>query len=489
MIFSSSIAILRSQFISLPRGCVVSLSVFIAFTLNFIVASGHDLQRCVEVVALCIAAFVLIARTAKNQVPFLPTSASALLLAFFLFGAVAVATANSLRHAVYEWCSILLLIVMIFAIANELAQNARRSATLLKWIGLVCGLYSLRLIFMYALALAAGYQVDMHKLVIGFSNARFLNHTQTALLPLIVLLVLQTSRTSKLRMAWFALASFWWALLFVCEARASILGLALGCVVTFAIRRANARAFMVTMAWTASVGMLIYALLFLYLPTLVGLLPVSTPLVVLERTASNPSSSRNLLWGLALQFIAAHPWFGIGPLHFAHYGSQIYTGAHPHDWMLQIAVEWGVPALLCLLGVIFIGIRALVRSSVRIANGDISNQHVLVALLVACSAIFVDGMLSGSIVMPQSQLALVLMLGIAYAWVRGLDNVGKPDCGTCPTAVRIVFAFVVSAGLCGLIWSMAPDFIPHVRDDALTPSELAANPGMHWPRMWEAGYF
>jgi putative inorganic carbon (HCO3(-)) transporter len=487
MFHATLIAASRSfRLVPAPITCITLLC---ALAANFLFASGHDAQRHVEVIALCIAALVLIARAAKNQLPFLPTSATALLLVFFLLGAVAVAAAYSLRHAVYEWSSILLLIVMIFAIAGELARDAKRLPVLLKWIGITCGLYSLYLIFMYALALAAGYQVDMHKLAIGFSNARFLNHTQTALLPLIVLLFLQTSRTSKLRMAWFALASFWWALLFVCEARASILGLALGCAVTFAIRRSHTRAFMVTMAWTALVGMFVYALLFLYLPTLVGLLPVSTPMVVLERTAANPSSSRNLLWGLALQFIAAHPWFGIGPLHFAHNGSRIYTGAHPHDWMLQIAVEWGVPALLCLLAAIFIGGRALVRSRVRIAYGDISNQQMLVTLLVACSAIFVDGTLSGSIVMPQSQLAIVFLLGIASAWVRVLDHGGETAQGRRPMAVRIVFTVMVSAGLCGLIWSVTPDFISHARNDALTPSELAANPGIYWPRMWEAGYF
>lgn len=475
---------------SLPEvGSTSTLAVVGALAANFMFVSGHDLQRCVEIVTLCIIATMALARALSGHRSMLPAPISALLLAFFMLGLVSTAAAFSLRHAVYEWSSLLLLFVLVFAIASELKREVDRLPRLLHWIGIVCGLYSLKLFIMYAAALASGFQVDLHTLAIGFSNGRFLNHAQTALMPLIVLLYLQAPLAGRWRKAWFVLAAFWWALLFVCESRATIIALAAGCAAALALRRAHARPFMAAMAWTALAGIVLYALLFILLPVLAGLQPISMPLNVVARTAADPTSARNLLWKLAWELIASHPLLGVGPQHYAHEGASLYTAAHPHNWVLQIAAEWGIPALLCLIGIIFVGMRSLVRSGARLDEGDRANQMILVTLLVACTAIFVDGLVSGVIVMPQSRLAIALVLGIACAWVR-LQGGHVPPARPIPSALtRTVFAVLVMSGLCGLIWSVAPDIAARARGDVLTPAELAVNPTKHWPRMWEAGFF
>jgi O-antigen ligase len=190
---------------------------------------------------------------------------------------------------------------------------------------------------------------------------------------------------------------------------------------------------------------------------------------------------------LALQLIAAHPWLGVGPQHFAHEGHKLYIGAHPHDWLLQIAVEWGVPALLCLLGAVALGVRGLVRSGKRIAGDDLPRQQILVALLAACTAIFVDGLFSGVLVMPQSQLAIALVIGCAVGWTRSLDT-GAAAPKSAPVQ-RYVAAALAAVALCGLVWSVGPGFMQHVRGEALTPVERAINDKGNWPRLWEAGYF
>lgn len=479
---------LRSRYIVVSGRGTGTLAIVLALVTNFLFASGHDLQRCVELIALSIVAIVVISRAAQGQIPPMSRNAGIFLLAFFLLGLASVSTAHSLRHAVNEWSTIALLLILMFGNAAELTRNWRRLPLLIQWTGIACGLYSMKLLFMYIVALVAGFQVDMHALAIGFSNARFLNHTQTALLPLIVLLCLRAPQGGGWRKAWFALAAFWWAVLFVCEARASVVALVTACMCAFGLRRSHARHFMLTMLWSALAGIVLYALLFILLPVLVGLQPVGSPLNVVARTAADPTSSRNLLWKLALDLIAAHPWLGIGPQHFAHEGARLYTGAHPHNWLLQIGAEWGIPALLCLLGAVFLGARALVRSGARLVATDVENQNMLVTLQVACAAIFVDGLLSGVIVMPQSQLAIALVLGIACAWVRG-QNGEFAEVSTHLLASRILVIALVIAGAGGLIWSVAPDIVRHAQGRALTPAELAANPGGHWSRMWEAGYF
>lgn len=454
---------------------------------NFMFTAGYDQQRCAELAALgCMTVFVVV-RAMRGTMPVVPSSAALLLTGFFGLGLVSAATAYSLHHAIYEWSIFLLLSMLVLVIADELAQDSSRMPVVLFWTGIICAVYSLRVIVMYAMAVASGFQSDMGSLVVGFSNPRPLNHTQTPLLPLLVLLCLQAPRGHIWRKTWFVVASFWWAILFACEARASILGLCTGCVVVLALRRGQARQFLILMAWTALAGFVLYALLFLLLPAAVGLPPFGTPLTVLERTADNPSNNRNLLWGRALQLITAHPLLGIGPQHFAHFGTDLHTGAHPHDWLLQIGAEWGIPALLCLLGVVFLGARALVRSGRHIPAGDTTAERMLVTLLVACTALLVDGIFSGVLVMPQSQLAIALVVGMGYAWVRTVAPAAAHV--RHPLAGRWVFATLVVGALCALLWSLAPTLVAHARGDALTAEEARHNTGSLWPRMWQAGNF
>lgn len=479
----------RSLNVRLVSKSAVALTMVGALTANFLFASMHDQQRCAEIVAVCIIAIVALIRLAQGPISVVPRTTGAVLMAFLILGLVSASAAYSLHHAVYEWSMTVLLIMLVFAISAELTREDRRLEAVLWWSGIACGVYSLRLLLMYFAALASGFQVGMHDLTVGFSNARFLNHTQTALLPLIILLYLRAPPTHAWRKGWFMLAAFWWALLFVCEARASVMALAIACAVAFGLRRSHAREFMLAMLSSALVGAVMYGLLFILLPVLVGLDPVGSPLNVVARTAADPTSLRNILWKLAFDLIAAHPWLGVGPQHFAHEGAHLYFAAHPHNWLLQIGAEWGIPATLCLLSAIFLGAHKLVRSGARLAATDIANQRMLVTLQVACAAIFIDGLFSGVIVMPQSQLAIALVLGVACAWVRGHDIGPIRTAGSPSTAGRIVMAtlIVVSAG--GLIWSVAPDFVRHARGEPLTPAELAANPAQHWPRTWDAGYF
>jgi putative inorganic carbon (HCO3(-)) transporter len=484
-----SVAAPPSRFSFLGYGSPWTSALSLALAVNFLFASGHDAQRCVETSVLCVMAIALIAVAGKSNLFEVNGSTAFFLLTFLALGLASTWFAYSFRHAINEWSSLLLLLIGVFFLGAELANDATRIFALLHWVGIACGLYSLKLLTMYAAALASGFQVDMHSLAVGFSNARFLNHTQTALLPLIVLLYLQAPHGGRWRKAWFMLAAFWWALLFVCEARATVLGLSVACVTAFALRRSHARPFLVAIGWTALAGIALYALVFLALPVLAGLEPIGSPENVLARTASNPSSDRNFLWKLAIQLIASHPWLGVGPQHFAHEGAILYKAAHPHDWLLQIAAEWGIPALLCLLSTVFLGARALLRAGARLAETDRPNQHILVALTVACTAIFVDGVLSGVLVMPQSRLAIVLVLGVACGWVR-LQDGAAPSAGPARSATtRVVFMVLAVAGLCGLLWSVAPDIVRHAREEPLTPAELAANPTKHWPRLWEAGFF
>ena len=460
-----------------------------ALFLNFLAADGHDKQRCIELVVLlfCAGAFVL--RNPDTLIVTPDRPARLLLLGFFALGLMSAILAWSPRHAMYEWSSLLLLVILIFVSADITAKTGEVGMLrIVQVVGVACLLYSLRLLLMYAAALVNGFKPDViDDLAIGFSNARFFNHAQTALLPLLVLLFLQAPAGRLPRATWFVLAAFWWSLLYVTQARASVLALGAGCAASFLLCREQARGFLKAMALTALAGIAVYVLAFVLLPILAGLQPYGSVSSVIERTAVDPTSSRNLLWTRALELIAAHPWLGVGPLHFAHYGADLGNAAHPHDWILQIAAEWGVPALLCALCLLGMGARVLLRSTWRIAPADLHHQQLLALFVTTGVAIVVDGLFSGVLVMPQSRLAIALVAGSAIGWVRSLEGAGLPARMAVPmsNAIRVL----AMAGACVLVYAIAPDFAAHARGEPVRTAGPRLNTGVDWPRIWADGFF
>jgi hypothetical protein len=100
----------------------------------------------------------------------------------------------------------------------------------------------------------------------------------------------------------------------------------------------------------------------------------------------------------------------------------------------------------------------------------------------------VDGLFSGVIVMPQSQMAIVLYLGCAAAGEVAGHRAQAPQRRR--QALRWL-----SAGAGGhravrtRYGGGARVCLRHAAHAPLTPAEQAINPSTHWPRIWEAGYF
>lgn len=488
---SSAQAVRSLTFQTRLRAAPVTLLVLAAMATGFLWSSGHDGQRCVELMLLVLLCPFMLARAdMAGQLAWMSRPARCCLAVFFVLGLVSALSAFSLRHAIYEWSILLLLAMMAALVAAELRRSgAAALQTVLRCLVVIGLLHLLRVALMYSAAMASGVRIDMHTLAVGFSNARFFNHAQTVLLPLVILLFLQAPAGSAWRRAAFVLATWWWAFIFVSEARASVLGLGAACAIVFALRRAHALAFLKAMVLTAIAGAALYVVAFILLPMLAGLASIGNPSGVVTRTAADPSSGRTLLWKLALQLVSQHPWLGVGPHHFAHEGAILYYGAHPHDALLQIAAEWGIPALLCLLGAVTLGARALVRCGRDIAQVDLCSQQILVCLMAACAATYVDGLFSGVLVMPQSQLSIALVVGCTAGWVRSRDTAAPALTPPVPMPMRLPGAAIAAAALCTLAWSVAPDFLRHAKGEEATPAEKAINNKGNWPRLWEAGYF
>ncbi len=469
-----------------------SVSPFLVFSL-LEGAGFHDNQRLIEWVVVVLGCLVVAGHLAWPQRVtagvFKPLQWP--LAAFFLLGLVSSVLSYSPRHALFEWANLLALLAVAWLIACELA--AQRNDVLLDRVLLLCGLgcalYAFGALLVCISVVKVGGQPPPSLVIFGFDNYRFFNHTQTVSLPLLGLLAVRTQDRAR-RFFWWTIVAFWGMLLFVSAGRGTMLGLLAGLGVTWLVLPQKAvRRWCLSMLAAGIAGFLMYLLLYVAVPMAQGLQPYGLFSTAVERSMANPSNGRMVLWQRAWEMVVAHPWLGSGPLHFAHAGRDLQAAAHPHNWLLQIGSEWGVPALLCLAGALMLALLQLWRARTAVAPGDAMRQCTLAVWMVTAIAIVLDGMVSGLLVMPTSQLWIALYLGCAWGWVAGLTP-GAAALAWRPSAVSRA-GVVVVAGL--LLVALGRGIWPEV---ANIPQHEAQNlrkdlypDAVHAPRILRAGHF
>jgi len=118
-------------------------------------------------------------------------------------------------------------------------------------------------------------------------------------------------------------------------------------------------------------------------------------------------SRREVLWKHAWATIVEHPWLGVGPMHFASLKN--WVAAHPHQALLQIGSEWGLPVLAIIMATVAVWLLKVfgeVRSSDATVGADLRW-----ALLFAVLSSMVQSMVDGVLVMPYPQLWLAITVG------------------------------------------------------------------------------
>lgn len=459
-----------------------------ALLTNFIGINGHDRQRVLEIVVLLLVGLLSFVRPYAASSKVTAGSAGKLLAAFFALGILGSVTAFAPRFAFFEVATFFLLYLAATAVGCEIGHHGNAALRLvLKGIAAAGAFYTTRIALNYIGSISLGLSLDATDFTLGFSNIRFFNHTQTSTLPLLILLCCLTAPAAKLRWLGFAVASCWWMVLFATSARGTLMGMVASCAIIAVLRRRHALPYLKQTLITAVLGLLVYLVLLVAVPLLAGVEPMNAFAATGERTAVDPASGRTILWRRAGELIMHHPLLGVGPMHFAHNASDLRVGAHPHDFLMQIGSEWGLPALACLLAAVIMGIYSLLRAGQRIAKDDTENQTILTALLATAFCILVDGLVSGIFVMPQSQLGVALYLGCALGWQRHLTAAAPQKVPQ--RAARLLMTASVVAAMVAVIAAVWSDVPARWRDDDLTPAQQAANMGMLSPRLWTAGYF
>jgi len=454
-------------------------------------ASFHDNQRIVESFCAVLSALVVVTYIGQNAaIPRIHNGRVVRLLAlFFSLGFLSSIFAYSSRYAFYEWANFLLLFVMSCMIAMEIMLRGDALLDqILRLCALGCAIYIVIEIIAYIAMIVVGYQPSNQMLIFGFDNYRFFNHVQTITLPLLALLIFRSNGGKKKILPWIVVST-WWMLLFVSAGRGTFIGLLAGICVSWFYLRQRALPWCRVLMLSALAGLGAYFLFYMLVPLALGLQPFGFLFSVVGRTIQNPDSSRWPLWARAWEIMMAHPWLGAGPLHFAHFGRDVQIGAHPHNWVLQIVSEWGIPALLCQASAIALGFKALLATRQYLGATDVKNQSTLAALLTTGVAILVDGLVSGLIVMPTSQLWIALYLGCAWGWIVSIKPVQEKAVVSLSMPFRAGGVMVMLAAIYFLANGLWPEILDlPLYEEQNLQKNIYANP-VYRPRIWLGGYF
>ena len=163
-----------------------------------------------------------------------------------------------------------------------------------------------------------------------------------------------------------------------------------------------------TMAVAALAAMVLVQILNAWVPVLSGV----------QKTTAVEDAGRLEIWRLSISALAQQPWLGLGP---GQYPLQVAARpAHPHNAVLAFAADYGLPAAVLLIALLWRWFSPL-RLTRRLRAMAVADARWPVALTAAAYGAFAHAQVSGVTVMPMAQLLLAVTLGLLLAAVKAQD--------------------------------------------------------------------
>jgi len=423
--------------------------------------SLHDSQRLVELLLISLVLLESVASRASTS-SFAINNATR--YAFYTLTALAIISsylAISPRHALIEislFAGLFYLALLIARLYHENSAQLIKRLTYVFWGGILLSMIAFYVGYFTAIIFKA--PVVWPAPITGFNNIRFFNQYQLWTLGLITLplLTLDFNNTRAhwrhldlqrgLRWALHLGLVAWWVLLFHSASRGVLLSWGIGILITAFIYRKLAWPFIRLQLAHITIGFLSYQILFELVPLLRGF-AVVTGTVVRDTTRD-----RIELWSQSLHFIQDHPVFGIGPMQFAWYSP---ISAHPHNSVLQLMTELGLPAALLLLTITCYGLRCWLKkfniASLQSKTNQDRSLAIVLLFTVVTNAAY--SLVDGVIVMPISQVMMFTLIGLMIGYyIDGKAteiNVSKRK-----SLCKPLFAGIV---LITLVWSTLPEIL------------------------------
>jgi putative inorganic carbon (HCO3(-)) transporter len=316
----------------------------------------------------------------------------------------------------------------------------------------------------------------------NFSNVRFFNQYQLWTISLFTLGITHFRfKYSILNyLVMFAVVS-WWTLLFASLGRGTILSLLIATLITQRVYRGLAFSFLRLQIFLAIAGLFIYLFLFRLLPCFY---PEADKLGSSAFTATvfrYTTKDRLYLWEQALRMIQEHPFFGVGPMHYSWYSNPI--AAHPHNSILQLAAEWGLPATFIALFFIGYGLYCWITkvNYVTLQNIPVDNQQLPIILFFTLTTNICYSLVDGVIVMPLSQIMMAVVVGLMLGFYSNHNDYSYFKFTFSPIFNHRFFAGVLLVTIMGCAW---PDIWTRLNEDK---QNIVLNSEITHPRFWLKG--
>ena len=453
---------------------------YLISSINFWIIEGnwHDQQRIMQIFLfsfISVTALIFtFSSSSDSQSSFYKKKDVIIFLAFSLSGLLSVFFSKYWGNALLEWALVCIAIMSAAYIAKvRVVANDSFDRWAVTAINFTFLFYLVGLIARF-LAVIGGQPIIVGNLLDGFSNIRFFGQYLTFTLPFLALMIFNAKSLID-SFAGFCALGLGWMVCIASGTRGSWLALGFATIIVFFLNRKPARLWVKYQVFGCVSGLLAYLLFFFYLPSLFS---VET---TLQNRLSNITtlSLREVIWERALVVIMDSPVLGAGPMHFAAYNNGV--GAHPHNSLLQIAAEWGLPAMSLVLVVAIYALSKWVPSIGK--NEEVSfHSMVDIALFAAVVAAMVQSLVDGVIVMPYSQVLLIFIGGWAWGKYRS-DN---PVAGENNFYVGKKPVFVLVFLVVGMLFYCVPQIGQLVeREEAF---KLKHQTSHFHPRFWRQGW-
>lgn len=448
--------------------------------------SGHDHARLAQLFVFAAVSLYWAWTTTRNVVAS-RCSVDARQVAFLF--AVAMLVGASTLNAAYPLIAAreVLVFAGLLVLSNAIATLLVRReyfSLLLRTLVLGVLIYAGAVLTLMAITLFAGGHFDPWVALIGFDSPRFLNHAQTAALPLLTVVAVSDLDVRWRRAAVLALV-FSGMLLFLTYGRATMLALAVGLATARWAFGRRANAYAVRALVPALFGMGLMWLIYLQWMQSAGY-----NIAVDELTRPH---HRGHLVRQAIKLWEMSPWLGVGPMHFSHWEDG--DAAHPHNIYAQVLAEYGALTALLLIGGAAIW---MVRHLQALRQMSPPHAFMAIGLWGALVGVAVDGGFSGNFVMPVSQLWIALTVGLVKAFVSvhgqgpGHHNGAGGPLGLAGKVTSTAVSWLLAVGLCWLALQSAllccRTPFPSMETSGPIQGEWRVVTTVN-PRFWSTGFF
>jgi O-antigen ligase len=340
--------------------------------------------------------------------------------------------------------------------------------------------YVMGVVARYVSALLVSMPIGADTLLVGFANPRFPAHLQALTIPFLPV-ALSFFRHSILKVVVVVIGTLWWMCLTGSGSRTAWIALGAAMVVLVLVEGTRGESIRVHVRLCVA-GAALYLFAFRGVPYVFNL---ESTVEAGRLSEFGSLSLRVELWLLSARAIVADPLLGLGPMHFAYMRNGI--AAHPHNFWLQIAAEWGpVAGAVVAAASTMLWIRAVRLARLHSLNHSQDHRGGVQAALpagiaAALTAWLVAIQTDGLMVVPTSLAASAIVLGLACGFVTQ-GSVASLR----PTSWRALHT-VVLAGAAAVLAFLPLDSFSDVK--AREDFWLTANHGERMsPRFWQQGW-